>query len=153
MSRWISGMAIATALTTRVPPRARSTLRGYRQQYAASRAIQPRLPGAERRALAGSRARPRVVSWSVLSCVIVSAATAPAAHRGHGSTEHKRFRGGRHFRTPDSARCWRGQAREGALAAPYPAAAPNTISTNRMNVITWTLVHHRQIALMENSSA
>jgi hypothetical protein len=32
MSRWISGMVMPTALTTRVPARARITLRGYRQQ-------------------------------------------------------------------------------------------------------------------------
>ena len=94
------------------------------------------------------------------------AATAPAADRGHSPTEHKRFRGGRHFRTGRAlaaagglrprraqARGGRAQAREGALAVPYPAAALNTISTNRANVITWTLVHHRQIARMENSSA
>jgi hypothetical protein len=97
----------------------------------------------------------------------MAAATAPAADRGHSPTEHKRFRGGRHFRTgralaaagglrprrAGSGRGERAQAREGALAVPYPAAALNTISTNRANVITWTLVHHRQIARMENISA
>ena len=39
-----------------------------------------------------------------------------------------------------------------AAVLPYPAAALNTISTNRANVITCTLVHHRQIAPMVNSS-
>src|SRR5262249_33298286 len=71
-----------------------------------------------------------------------------------------RFRGERHFRTAAvCAPAGRAQAREGALgvpealAVPYPAGAPNTISTNRMNVITWTLGHHRQIARMGNISA
>ena len=41
-------------------------MRGYRQQYAASRAIQPRWPAVERCALTGSRARSGVVSWFVL---------------------------------------------------------------------------------------
>src|SRR5215475_9340047 len=72
MFRWISGMAIPTALTTRVPLTARITLRGYRQQYPARRAIQPRPRAVVRRALAGSPARPVVVSWSVLSDVFIA---------------------------------------------------------------------------------
>src|SRR5215471_1112172 len=72
MFRWISGMAIPTALTTRVPPTARITLRGYRQQYPASRAIQPRSRAVVGRALAGCHARSVVVSWSVLSGVFIA---------------------------------------------------------------------------------
>src|SRR5690349_3403123 len=72
MLRWISGMAIPTALTTRVPLTARITLRGYRQQYPASRAIQPRPRAVARRALAGSRARSVVVSWSLFSDVFIA---------------------------------------------------------------------------------
>ena len=44
------------------------------------------------------------------------------------------------------------QPRAGAFAVPYPAAALNTISANKANVITWTLVHHRQMAPILNSS-
>src|SRR5215472_12328105 len=72
MLRWISGMAIPTALTTSVPPTARITLRGYRQQYPASRAIQPRPRAVMRRALTGSRARPVFLSWSVFSGVVIA---------------------------------------------------------------------------------
>src|SRR5690348_15934427 len=46
-----------------------------------------------------------------------------------------------------------GQARAGSLVVPYPAAKLNMISTNNANVITWTLVHHRQMAPILNSSA
>src|SRR5215472_2508433 len=80
MFRWISGMAIPTALTTRVPHTARITLCGYRQQYPASRAIQPRSRAAEPRAPAGSRARSVVVSLPVLSSGFLSVAGSFPAH-------------------------------------------------------------------------
>ena len=46
----------------------------------------------------------------------------------------------------------RSQARAGSFLVPYPAAKLNMISTKRANVITWTLVHHRQMALILNLS-
>ena len=45
------------------------------------------------------------------------------------------------------------QARAGSFLVPYPAAKLNIISTNNANVITCTLVHHRQMAPILNSSA
>ncbi len=63
-----------------------------------------------------------------------------------GSPEHRRRAAARHGVA--RAQAWVA----GAFCTPYPAAALNTISTNRANVITWTLVHHRQIARIVNSS-
>ena len=122
IARWISGMAIPTALTTRVPPTARITLRGYRQQYPASRATQPRSRGPACAAPAGPRACSVVVFWSVLSRVslFVAASFPPAGQAGSTPNEWQHPPGRRHFRPTGRrrGRAGRGQARAGAFPVP-----------------------------------